>query len=76
MARPHVEDQWFDPLLVDAALDGRIWATDLLYAERVWLVGKLSDRGDSIQMIMTRLRISRRTAQRLRAAARRKDQPA
>lgn len=76
MPRPHVENQFFDPLLVDAALDGRIWATDLLYAERVWLVGQLTTRGDSIQMIMTRLRISRRTAQRLRAAAHRKDQPA
>lgn len=70
MPRPHVEDQFFDPLLVDAALDGRIWASDLLYAERVWLVGQLTHRGDSIQMICVRLRISRRTAQRLRAAHR------
>ena len=59
----------FDELLVPAALDGRIWASDLTYPERVWLVGQLTERGDSIDMICTRIRVSRRTAQRLRAAA-------
>lgn len=60
----------FDELLVPAALDGRIWASDLTYPERVWLVGRLTDRGDSIEMICTRIRVSRRTAQRLRKASR------
>lgn len=60
----------FDELLVPAALDGRIWASDLTYPERVWLVGRLTTRGDSIEMICTRIRVSRRTAQRLRKAAR------
>lgn len=64
------DDEMFDELLVPAAIDGRIWASDLMYAERVWLVGKLTERGDSIAMICERLRISRRTAQRLRSEAR------
>lgn len=63
-------EEEFDPLLVDAALDGRIWASDLTYSERVWLVGKLTARGDSVATICDRLRVSRRTAQRLRSEAR------
>ena len=63
-------DHSFDELLIPACLDGRIWGSDLSYGERVWLVGRLTARGDSIDMICIRLRISRRTAQRLRKASR------
>lgn len=56
----------FDPLLIDAALDGRLWLTDLTYPERLWIVQSLAARGESVPLICERLHTSRSTVQRLR----------
>lgn len=60
-----------DPHLVEAALSGRLFASDLTYVERVYVAGKLTSQGDTAAQVATRLRVSLRTAQRLQAVARR-----
>lgn len=59
-----------DPHLVEAALSGRLFASDLTYVERVYVAGRLTRQGDTAAQIATRLRVSLRTAQRLQAVAR------
>lgn len=73
MSKPRIEFTNLDnvdPHLVEAALSGRLYATDLTYTERVYVAGKLTTTGDTAAQIATRLRTSLRTAQRLQAAAR------
>lgn len=60
-----------DPHLVDAAMSGRLFASDLTYVERVFVAGRLTARGDTARQVSSRLRVSLRTAQRLQAGARR-----
>lgn len=72
MARIEFEDiEQVDPHLVDAAMSGRLFASDLTYVERVYVAGRLSARGDTAAQVAGRLRVSPRTAQRLQAEARR-----
>lgn len=71
MARIEFDDvQQVDPHLVEVALSGRLYASDLTYVERVYVAGKLTASGDTAAQVSTRLRVSLRTAQRLQAAAR------
>lgn len=60
-----------DPHLVEAALSGRLFASDLTYVERVYVAGRLTAQGDTAAQIASRLRVSLRTAQRLQSASRR-----
>lgn len=60
-----------DPHLVDAALSGRLYGSDLTYVERIYVAGRLTALGDTAAQVSTRLRVSLRTAQRLQAHARR-----
>lgn len=62
--------QAVDPHLVEAALSGRLFASDLTYVERVYVAGRLTGQGDTAAQVATRLRVSLRTAQRLQAVAR------
>ena len=72
MARIEFEDiEQVDPHLVDAAMSGRLFGSDLTYVERVYVAGRLSARGDTAAQVAGRLRVSMRTAQRLQAEARR-----
>lgn len=57
-----------DRLIYAAAMAGRIWSSDLTPCERIWLVGKLRENGHTIEMVCQRIRVSRRTVQRLNAA--------
>ena len=59
-----------DPHLVEAALSGRLFASDLTYVERVYVAGRLTMQGDTAAQVASRLRVSLRTAQRLQAVAR------
>ncbi len=59
-----------DPLLVDAALDGRIWASDLTAGERAHVIEQLHARGDTAQLIAERLHCSKRLVQKVRATHR------
>lgn len=59
-----------DPHLVEAAMSGRLYASDLTYVERVYVAGRLTAAGDTAAQIASRLRVSLRTAQRLQAKAR------
>lgn len=59
-----------DPHLVEAAMSGRLYASDLTYIERVYVAGRLSEAGDTAAQVAARLRVSLRTAQRLQATAR------
>jgi len=59
-----------DPHLVEAAMSGRLWASDLTYVERVFVAGRLTASGDTAARVADRLRVSLRTAQRLQSAAR------
>lgn len=56
-----------DEVILDATLAGRISAKGLSPAERIWLVGQLTERGETIPAICKLTGMSRRTAQRLRA---------
>lgn len=62
--------QAVDPHLVEAALSGRLFASDLTYVERVYVAGRLTAQGDTAAQVASRLRVSLRTAQRLQAVAR------
>lgn len=59
-----------DPHLVEAALSGRLFGSDLTYVERVYVAGRLTAQGDTAAQVAARLRVSLRTAQRLQAVAR------
>lgn len=59
-----------DPHLVEAAMSGRLYASDLTYIERVYVAGRLTASGDTAAQVAARLRVSLRTAQRLQATAR------
>lgn len=63
-------DSYVDPHLIDAALDGRLHATDLERQERQFVVSELSTRGESVEQIADRLHCSRRLVQRIRQATR------
>lgn len=56
-----------DPLLVDAARDGRLWLSDLTGEERRFVVGALTARGESADLIAQRLHCGKRVVQRIRA---------
>lgn len=72
MARIEFEDiEQVDPHLVEAAMSGRLFASDLTYVERVYVAGKLTAHGDTATQVAGRLRVSLRTAQRLQSEARR-----
>lgn len=59
-----------DPLLVEAAVSGRLWLSDLAQHERVYVVDQLTRRGESADMIASRLRCGKRVIQRIRASIR------
>lgn len=59
-----------DPLLVDAARDGRLWLSDLTATERRYVVGELTRRGEAAELISVRLHCSKRLIQRIRAETR------
>lgn len=63
-------DQEPDPLLVDAAQMGRLWLSDLAQHEREYVVGALTRKGESADLIASRLHCGKRVIQRLRAANR------
>ena len=56
-----------DPLLVDAALAGRLWMSDLTTKERQFVVDALTRRGDTAILIAHRLHCGKRLVQRVRA---------
>lgn len=59
-----------DPLLLEAALAGRLWLSDLAAHERAYVVGQLTARGESADLIASRLRCGKRVVQRIRASIR------
>lgn len=63
-------DSYVDPHLIDAALDGRLFATRLEPVEREFVVSHLSDKGESVGQIADRLHCSRRLVQRIRQSSR------
>lgn len=58
-----------DPHLLDAALAGRLWATELTIPDRVFVVDQLGSRGESVGQIADRLHCSRRLVQRIRSTS-------
>jgi hypothetical protein len=56
-----------DPLLVDAARAGRLYLSDLADHERRFVVGALTSRGESADLIADRLHCGKRVIQRIRA---------
>jgi hypothetical protein len=71
MAAPVADlDYWcFDPMLVDAALAGRLQIGQLDQPDRCYLVAELTARGESGEQIAERLRCSRRLICHLRVDA-------
>lgn len=65
---PRVEPP--DPLLVDAARAGRIWLSDLAAHERLYVVAELTRRGETADLIASRLHCGKRVIQRIRAQCR------
>lgn len=59
-----------DPLLIEAAVNGRLWLSDLATHERQYVVGALTARGESADLIASRLRCGKRVVQRIRASIR------
>lgn len=69
-ARHTDEDDYIDPVVLDAALAGRVARQNirLTPSERVWLVHQLTRRGETVTNICSMTNMSRRTVQRHRRA--------
>lgn len=62
------QERWEpDPMLVDAATDGRLDATAMPDEDRAYVVAVLSERGESADQIANRLHCSPRLVKRIRA---------
>lgn len=55
-----------DPAIYDMAMEGRFYASDFTHVERLWLVGELTKRGETVELIAERIHASISTVQRLR----------
>lgn len=55
-----------DEVILEAALQNRVKASTLNHTERAWLVGQLTQRGETADQIGARIQVSRRTVKRLR----------
>lgn len=55
-----------DPAIYDMAMEGRFYASDFTHVERLWLVGELTKRGETVSLIAERMHASVSTVQRLR----------
>lgn len=58
-----------DPAIYDMAMEGRFYASDFTHTERLWLVDKLTEMGETVHRIAERMHTSTSTVQRLRREA-------
>lgn len=58
-----------DPAIYDMAMEGRFYASDFTYVEKLWLVDKLTGQGETVNRIAERMHTSTSTVQRLRREA-------
>lgn len=56
-----------DPMLVDAARNGRLHATQMTEPDRAYVIARLSDDGETAEQIADRLHCSVRLVKRIRA---------
>ena len=59
-----------DPAIYDMAMEGRFYASDFTHVERLWLVGTLTRKGETVTRIAERMHTSVSSVQRLRREAR------